>query len=116
VPTAGKVCAEYIWIGGTEQDLRCKTRVLSKAPKSVEDLPKWNYDGSSCDQAPGACPHRCTPPWRHAPFLDHHHLNGPDNLSCECPCECEQSTSASSSALLHPLLQATTPRCSSSRA
>lgn len=53
---AGKVCAEYIWIGGTEQDLRCKTRVLSKAPKSVADLPKWNYDGSSTDQAPGAWP------------------------------------------------------------
>lgn len=51
---AGKVCAEYIWIGGTEQDLRCKTKVLSKVPKSVEDLPKWNYDGSSCGQAPGA--------------------------------------------------------------
>jgi hypothetical protein len=50
---AGKVCAEYIWIGGTEQDLRCKTKVLSKAPKSVSDLPKWNYDGSSTDQAPG---------------------------------------------------------------
>jgi hypothetical protein len=53
--SAGKVCAEYIWIGGTEQDLRCKTRVLSKAPKSLEDLPKWNYDGSSTEQAPGRC-------------------------------------------------------------
>jgi glutamine synthetase len=53
LPQEGKVCAEYIWIGGTEQDLRCKTKVLSKAPKSVSDLPKWNYDGSSTDQAPG---------------------------------------------------------------
>ena len=61
---AGKVCAEYIWIGGTEQDLRCKTRVLSKAPKSLEDLPKWNYDGSSTEQAPGVCPRKqtCLPP------------------------------------------------------
>lgn len=62
---AGKVCAEYIWIGGTEQDLRCKTRVLSKAPKSLEDLPKWNYDGSSTEQAPGECSRKqqtCLPP------------------------------------------------------
>ena len=36
------------------QDLRCKTRVLDKVPKSIDDLPKWNYDGSSTDQAPGA--------------------------------------------------------------
>ncbi len=46
--------AEYIWLGGTEQDMRCKTRVLDKVPKSVDDLPTWNYDGSSTDQAPGA--------------------------------------------------------------
>ncbi len=51
---AGKVSAEYVWLGGTMQDLRCKTRVLDKVPKSVDDLPKWNYDGSSTDQAPGA--------------------------------------------------------------
>lgn len=49
----GKVVAEYIWLGGTEQDMRCKTRVLDKRPESVEDLPHWNYDGSSTDQAPG---------------------------------------------------------------
>lgn len=53
LPQNGKVVAEYIWIGGTEQDLRCKTRVLNKVPKSVGDLPKWNYDGSSTNQAPG---------------------------------------------------------------
>ena len=50
---AGKISVEYVWLGGTMQDLRCKTRVLDKAPKSVSDLPKWNYDGSSTDQAPG---------------------------------------------------------------
>lgn len=49
----GKVCAEYVWIGGTGADLRCKSRTLSKAPKSVADLPHWNYDGSSTGQAPG---------------------------------------------------------------
>nr|ABC54740.1 glutamine synthetase [Helicosporidium sp. ex Simulium jonesi] len=49
----GKVMAEYVWIGGTGSDLRCKTRVLDSVPNSVEDLPVWNYDGSSTGQAPG---------------------------------------------------------------
>lgn len=34
-------------------DLRSKTRVLSKVPKSVSDLPMWNYDGSSTGQVGG---------------------------------------------------------------
>lgn len=48
----GKVIAEYIWIdavGGTRS--KCKT--LNQKPSSVEDLPEWNFDGSSTDQAPG---------------------------------------------------------------
>jgi glutamine synthetase len=45
--------AEYVWIGGTGADMRCKSRTLDKIPKSPADLPKWNYDGSSCGQAPG---------------------------------------------------------------
>lgn len=49
----GKVAAEYIWLGGTMADLRSKTKTLSEVPKSVEDLPDWNYDGSSTGQAPG---------------------------------------------------------------
>ena len=61
VRAAGKIAAEYVWLGGTTQDLRGKTKVLDSIPKSVEDLPKWNYDGSSTDQAPGAsvCPRSC---------------------------------------------------------
>ena len=35
------------------QDLRCKSRTLDFIPKAPADLPKWNYDGSSCGQAPG---------------------------------------------------------------
>jgi len=49
----GKVLAEYVWIGGSGTDLRSKTKVLDKAPASVDDLPIWNYDGSSTGQAPG---------------------------------------------------------------
>jgi len=48
----GRVMAEYVWIdscGGT----RSKTKTLSKAVKSVEELPEWNFDGSSTGQAPG---------------------------------------------------------------
>lgn len=49
----GKVLAEYVWIGGSGNDLRCKTKTLSSAPTSIADLPVWNFDGSSTGQAPG---------------------------------------------------------------
>ncbi len=32
----GKICAEYVWIGGTGQDLRSKGRTLSKVPTKPE--------------------------------------------------------------------------------
>jgi glutamine synthetase len=48
-----RILAEYIWIGGTGLDLRCKTRTMSKLPTKPEELPVWNYDGSSTGQAPG---------------------------------------------------------------
>ena len=48
-----KIMAEYVWVDA-EGNTRSKTRTLapSKA-ESVESLPKWNFDGSSTDQAPG---------------------------------------------------------------
>jgi len=46
----GKIIAEYIWIDGA-CGLRSKSRTLDAKPKSVSDLPEWNYDGSSCYQA-----------------------------------------------------------------
>ena len=48
-----KVKAEYIWIGGRGgggDDYRSKTRVLDSMPTSVDQLPLWNYDGSSTGQ------------------------------------------------------------------
>lgn len=53
LPQFGKVAAEYVWIGGSGADLRSKTKTLDKIPKAPEDLPIWNYDGSSTGQAPG---------------------------------------------------------------
>jgi len=42
---------EYIWLGGSGNDLRCKTKVVKGPINTVADLPIWNYDGSSTGQA-----------------------------------------------------------------
>jgi glutamine synthetase len=46
----GKIIATYIWIDGS-LTLRSKNRTLDKKVTKVEDLPEWNFDGSSCYQA-----------------------------------------------------------------
>lgn len=43
--------AEYVWLDGTGINYRSKTRTLMQRPNSVEELPLWNFDGSSCYMA-----------------------------------------------------------------
>lgn len=43
--------AEYVWIDGSGQTMRSKCKTLPGLVSAVEDLPDWDYDGSSCYQA-----------------------------------------------------------------
>jgi len=49
----GFVQCLYVWIDGTGETMRCKTKTLNFIPKSPSDLPVWNFDGSSTGQAKG---------------------------------------------------------------
>lgn len=43
----GKIISQYIWMDGAF-GIRSKTRTLDKKPTSINEIPNWNYDGSSC--------------------------------------------------------------------
>jgi len=48
----GSIMAEYVWIDA-ESNVRSKSRTLKEQEYKPEDLPIWNFDGSSTGQAPG---------------------------------------------------------------
>lgn len=45
-----KIIAEYVWIGGTMQDVRSKARTLPEKAGGYkpEELPHWNYGAFFC--------------------------------------------------------------------
>lgn len=48
---SGNTIAEYVWIDGSGITLRSKAKTINKKITCLDDLPEWNYDGSSCYQA-----------------------------------------------------------------
>jgi len=52
LPVSGKVQAEYLFIDA-DGDVRSKCRTVDAKKATLDQLPSWNYDGSSTNQAPG---------------------------------------------------------------
>lgn len=52
LPQGKNVIAEYVWIDGA-MGVRSKSRTIAGVEKitSLDQLPEWNFDGSSCYQA-----------------------------------------------------------------
>lgn len=52
LPVQKKIQAEYVWMDA-DGDVRSKCRTVESHKASLDQLPDWNYDGSSTNQAPG---------------------------------------------------------------
>lgn len=76
-----RVQASYIWVGGNAE-LRSKARTLPRPVSSINDVPEWNFDGSSTGQAPGDDSEVCLLP---VAFYDDPFRQRPNILvMCEC--------------------------------
>lgn len=49
-----KMFATYIWIDGSGDHLRCKTKVLNFYPACVDEFPHWGYDANQTGQNVGS--------------------------------------------------------------
>jgi glutamine synthetase len=52
LPVKGKIQAEYLFLDA-DGDVRSKCRTIDANKASLDQLPDWNFDGSSTNQAPG---------------------------------------------------------------
>lgn len=44
------ICVEYVWVGGN-QELRSKIKVLYTEVSSIEDIPRWHFNGNATNQS-----------------------------------------------------------------
>lgn len=70
-----KQIVEYVWLGGSGWDFRSKARVLNTPVTSVNQIPEWNFDGSSTGQAETSSSEMILRPVRmvNDPFRGGHH-------------------------------------------